>query len=168
RMHRLYSAVYVRRRGFAATCTFSGSTFTCPSMGSSRLALYIKFRDSDSCHRELNNPHLEELKIPHSSFARRERNVDGERDRGRDHRSGRHPTPGGADGRSRALGGDSPAVAQRAAVDRSDRAATGAGSEDGPALSAGNRMDRLSAPAAVGHPAGPHAAYLRERAPRGP
>src|SRR5215510_388689 len=47
RMRRLYSAVYVRRRGFAATCTSSGTTFTRPSMASSRLALYNNFRDSD-------------------------------------------------------------------------------------------------------------------------
>src|SRR5262249_38222729 len=46
------------------------------------------------CHRELNKPHLEELKIPHPSFGRRKRNVDGERDRGRDHGSGCHATPG--------------------------------------------------------------------------
>jgi len=49
RIRRLYSAVYVRRRAFAATCTSSATTATPPraSMGSSRLALISKFWGRD-------------------------------------------------------------------------------------------------------------------------
>jgi enoyl-[acyl-carrier-protein] reductase (NADH) len=43
----LYSAVYVRRRGLAATCTSSPPTATCASIGSSRLALLSNFRGRD-------------------------------------------------------------------------------------------------------------------------
>src|SRR5262249_16635950 len=39
RIRRLYSAVDVRRRGFATTCTSSAPTATCVSIGSSLLAL---------------------------------------------------------------------------------------------------------------------------------
>jgi hypothetical protein len=39
RMHRSYSAVYVRRRGFAATCTSSAPIVARPPSGSFRLAL---------------------------------------------------------------------------------------------------------------------------------
>src|SRR5581483_8573897 len=47
RIRRLYSAVYVRRRGFAATCTSSATTATCASIGSSRLALLSNFGGRD-------------------------------------------------------------------------------------------------------------------------
>jgi hypothetical protein len=51
---RLYSAVYVRRRGFAATCTSSATTGTCASMESSRLALISNFGGRDLSHSSWN------------------------------------------------------------------------------------------------------------------
>src|SRR5262245_27514001 len=90
----------ISTRALTRSAASSGNRSGCPSAHRYSMT-------KSRCHRELNNPHLQELKVPHPSFARRERNVDREREGGRDHRSGTHPTPGGADGRSRALGRDS-------------------------------------------------------------
>lgn len=47
RIRGLYSAVYVRRLGFATTCTSSATTATGPSMGLSRLTLISNFGGRD-------------------------------------------------------------------------------------------------------------------------
>src|SRR5262245_65569311 len=63
-MRRLYSAVYVRRLGFAATCTSSTTPVTSRSMGSSPLALisnfggrdYLTHADTEGTRQRMNLP----------------------------------------------------------------------------------------------------------------
>src|SRR5215469_6738241 len=131
------------------------SRIASPSHSPRRVKEAAPGRDTaPSCHREANNAWLQEVKSAHPSGERRERNVEGDRERGRDDRTGGHPIPGGADGPSGAVGGDSPAGVPRAGADRGDRPPAGPEPPDGPALSAGADVDALPSAPAHGHRAG--------------